>query len=121
VVFLSNMDASIQETHDLLIKCLKEGKFKEAELVSKAYKLFPERETDRVINPVHADIKAACIDLIKRSNRIDVIHRLATIAKLSKDEVREHVVRWINDRGLLISATEMKLGSRIGVIYFTLK
>lgn len=91
------MDASINQTHDLIQKLLKEGKLKEAGLASEAFNLFPKNDVTRVINPVHPDIKNACLIRIKESSDIRMIYNLAKIAKLSKDEVREHVCRWIRD------------------------
>ena len=91
------MDASIRETCDSLEKFLKEGKMEEAKLVSQTLKLFPKNDVDRAINPVHPDIKKACLIRLTDSTDIRMIYNLAKISKLSKDEVREHVCRWIRE------------------------
>jgi hypothetical protein len=91
------MDAKIIETCDCLEKLLKEGKMEEAKLVSQTLKLFPEKEVDRVVNPVHPDIKNACLTRLRGAISLHIrsIYNLSKIGKLSKDEIRPFVVQWI--------------------------
>jgi hypothetical protein len=91
------MDASINQTHDLIQKLLGEGKLKEAGLASEAFNLFPKNDVDRVINPVHPDIKNACLARLRGAVSLHIrsIYNLSKIGKLSKDEIRPYVVQWI--------------------------
>lgn len=83
------MDTLIRDL-DMLEKLVQEEKTKQIE----AAKLFKK---DQIIDPVHPDIKEACLTRLTDSTDIQMIYNLAKIARLSKDEVREHVCRWIRE------------------------
>lgn len=80
------MDASIIQARESIQKILKEAGL--------TFEDFKPKE-------VHPDIKNACLLRIKESSDIFMIYNLAKIAKLSKDEVREHVCKWILDENHL--------------------
>lgn len=98
------MDASIIQTHDLIQKLLGEGKLKEAGLDSEVFNFFPKNDVNRVINPVHPDIKNACLTRLKEAISLHIrsIYNLSKIGKLSKDEIRPFVVQWINKKCLFL-------------------